>query len=113
MMAGEKLLFICMANISRSRTAEDLFTNSTQYEVQSAGIKWYERSRQMVSQGLLSWADKIFVMERWQLEYLAVNFDIENKMVIVLDIPDIYGRGDKSLINILVSKLGVFGITTD
>lgn len=110
MVSREKLLFICKANVCRSRTAEDLFKNSIQYEVQSAGIKWHKDGEQMLNQGLLSWADKIFVMERWQLEYLAVTFDIENKTIIILDIPDIYGRGNKNLIDILISKLGESGI---
>ena len=109
-MARAKLLFICKANISRSRTAEDLFKNSGQYEVQSAGIMWYEDGGQMVSQGLISWADQIFVMENWQLEYLCSTFDVEGKRVTVLEIPDIYGRGDRNLIKILVSKLTVLGI---
>lgn len=112
-MARTKLLFICMANVSRSRTAEDLFKNSTQYEVQSAGIKWHQAGGQTLSQGLIGWADKIFVMERWQLEYLSATFDIEDKRITVLDIPDIYGRGDVNLILILLSKLKELGMVVN
>jgi len=109
-MARTKLLFICKANVCRSRTAEDLFKNSTEYEVQSAGIRWHPNGGQVVSQGLIGWADKIFVMENWHLEYLAVTFDIEGKRITVLDTSDIYGRGDKNLIKILTSKLTELGI---
>lgn len=112
-MPRKKLLFICTANINRSRTAEDLFRNSSQYEVQSAGIIWHELGRQVVSQGLIGWADQIFVMERMHLEHLCINFDIENKLIITLDIPDIYARGDGRLIHALVSKLKVFSVTLD
>ena len=112
-MARTKLLFICKANICRSRTAEDLFENSSQYEVQSAGIKWHENGGQVIGQGLINWADRIFVMEKWQLEYLAVTFDIEGKGITVLNISDIYGRGDENLIKILVSKLTELGIVTN
>jgi len=109
-MPRTKLLFICKANVCRSRTAEDLFKNSGQYEAKSAGIKWHKDGGQVIGQGLINWADRIFVMESWQLEYLAVTFDIEGKIIIVLNIPDIYGRGDENLIKILVSKLREFGI---
>lgn len=112
-MSRTKLLFVCTANVSRSRTAEDLFKNSSQYEVQSAGIKWHELGGQMVSQGLINWADRIFVMESMHLEYLSINFCIEDKSIVTLCIPDIYGRGDKNLIDILISKLKVSGIATD
>ncbi len=112
-MARTKLLFICKANVCRSRTAEDLFRDSSQYEVKSAGIRWHKDGGQVIGQGLINWADRIFVMERWQLEYLSTTFDIEGKIIIVLDISDIYGRGDGTLINTLVLKLGALGITIE
>ena len=36
--------------------------------------------------------------------------ELEGKRIIVLNIPDLYGRGDGNLIKILVSKLREFGI---
>ncbi|KKT82452.1 MAG: hypothetical protein UW79_C0006G0030 [Candidatus Yanofskybacteria bacterium GW2011_GWA2_44_9] len=61
-MAKIKVLFICTANISRSRTAEDLLLGSSVYEAKSAGFKWCEGTGQLVTQELVDWADRIIVM---------------------------------------------------
>lgn len=109
-----KLLFICTANISRSRTAEDLFAGRDDYEVQSAGFKQYSRTGQLVTQDLIDWADRIFVMDEnndHHLSQLREKFDIFDKDIYVLGIPDVYDRGDASLIAILKDKLrGIGGI---
>ena len=34
----ERILFVCTANVDRSRTAEDLYRDDTRYEVRSAGV---------------------------------------------------------------------------
>ena len=111
-VSRQKLLFICTANISRSRTAEDILKNSSKYDVQSAGVEWHARGGQMVSQGLINWADRIFVMEVRHLEHLYNCFCMEgkDKAVVFLDIPDNYGRGNPELIKLLISKLAEFGV---
>lgn len=118
-MTKKKLLFVCTANVSRSRTAEDLFINSEEYEAKSAGLKLHKDTKQLVTQGLIDWADVVIAMNETEksdgrppcqhLTKLRENFNLKNKeiegAVIVFDIPDIYGRGDLRLINLLKNKL--------
>ena len=103
-----KLLFICSCNISRSRTAEDMFADSDKYEVKSAGFLMFdERSGQLVTQELVDWADQIFLMDEKHDKHLSKlknGFNIENKTVILLGIPDIYNRGNKNLKRILRNR---------
>ena len=110
-----KLLFICTANVRRSRTAEGLFKNSGKYEVQSAGFMRHSLGRQVVTQELINWADRVFVMDERNdrhLTYLRDNFSIQNKMVHVLDVLDIYSKDSPTLIELLKSKLASLGILT-
>ncbi len=114
-MSKQKLLFICTANVARSRTAEDMLRNSTQYEVRSAGLKQYQSTGQLVTQELLDWADTIFVMDEAHDHHLTLlrgKFNIKDKKVYILWINDIYPRGDKVLIETLKTKLACFGIKT-
>src|SRR3989338_4175946 len=110
-MTREKLLFIGTFNVSRSRTAEDMFENSVTYEVRSAGVKSHGLTKQ---QELTNWADRIFVMSDEHLALLRdkVNFDLWGKPVVVLGIPAIpeYHRGSQALINVLKLKLAIHGI---
>lgn len=114
-MPKPKLLFICTANINRSRTAEDMLTDSEHYEVKSAGIKYHKDGGQVVTQGLVGWADVIILMDEINDHHytlLLTNFrkDIISKEILVLRIPDIYARGDKNLIDLLRLRLSEFGI---
>ena len=106
MMRKAKLLFVCTGNRDRSPTAEDLFRNSKEYEAKSAGTHAFATQR--VSQELIDWADKIFVMselEDQHLTFLETNFNLKGKAVYDLDIPDRYERGSQELINLLASRL--------
>ena len=114
-MVKTKLLFICTANVNRSRTAEDLFKDSERYEVQSAGLIKHDLGGQVVTQELIDWADRIFVMDEERdchLTKLSLEFDTNGKRINILDIPDVYLRGDLILIEILKQRLGSFGILT-
>lgn len=108
-----KLLFICTANINRSRTAEDLFKDSDEYEVQSAGFIWHSLGGQVVTQKLIDWADKIFVMDEERgchLTILKRKFNTVGKRIYGLDIMDIYSRNNPTLIELLKSGLAGFHI---
>lgn len=115
-MIKPKLLFICTANLNRSRTAEDLLNNSDKYEVQSAGFRMIQGSGQLVTQELVNWADRIFLMNEMldaHLTLLRSNFYINGKDVVVLDVEDRYNRGNEVLIRILRRKLSSYGIVLD
>jgi predicted protein tyrosine phosphatase len=69
---NQKLLFICSRNKWRSRTAEEMFRGRPGYSAKSAGTEPGARIR--VTEGLLGWADVIFVMERKHADYLRERF---------------------------------------
>ncbi len=91
------LLFICSRNKWRSRTAEELYRNFPGYTAKSAGTEL--GSRQRVTEGLLGWADHIFVME---------SEAIAGKRIICLRIPDDYTFNDPELIDLLKANLSLY-----
>mgnify|MGYP001590929593 FL=1 len=112
-MSKPKLLFICTANINRSRTAEDLFNGSDEYEAKSAGLIEPDYGGQVVTQELVDWADRIFVMDEINDQHrtrLTRMFEMRGKEVNVLGIPDRYDRGEMALVILLKSKLAVLNI---
>jgi len=99
-----RILFVCRANLQRSPTAEKLF-KSNNIETKSAGID--PLSFIVINQKTIDWANKIFVMEESQKEFILDNFKVD-KDIIVLDIPDIYFKDDPELIKILKKKVGKY-----
>ena len=110
-----KLLFICTFNIARSRTAEDLFRNSKVYETKSAGIIYHPEGGQVITQDLINWADVVVAMNETEesngkppcrhLSHLLENFNLRNKEIAVLNIPNIYRRGDSALVQLIITEL--------
>jgi predicted protein tyrosine phosphatase len=103
-----KLLFVCSRNKWRSRTAEELYRDFSGYAAKSAGTE--PGSRQRVTEGLLGWADLIFVMEAKHRDYLRDKFPevIADKRVICLRIPDDFTYNDPDLIELLKSSLSPY-----
>jgi predicted protein tyrosine phosphatase len=99
------LLFICSRNKWRSRTAEELYRDFPGYAAKSAGTE--PGARQRVTEGLLGWADLIFVMEAKHRDYLRDKFPeaLAGKRVICLRIPDDYEYNDPELIDLLKANL--------
>lgn len=99
------LLFICSRNNWRSPTAEEIYKNVQSILVKSAGTEPSARVR--VSAKHLTWADIIFVMEKKHKQRLQENFpnEIQDKKLIVLDIPDEYTFMDEELVESL--KMGI------
>lgn len=99
----KKILFVCTGNVDRSPTAENLLKGKEDFEVMSAGTWIHARRR--ISERILDWADKIFVMEEEQKEaILQLKPDVENKIT-VLDIRNNYLRSNPELIRTLKAKL--------
>lgn len=95
-----RVLFVCTANQHRSRTAEDLYRRDPRYDVRSAGtdVSEGELDEQPLTEELLVWADIIFVMEPYHREVIEERYPWVEKKIVVLDIDDIYNRGDALLI---------------
>ena len=99
------LLFVCSRNKWRSRTAEELYLNFPGYTAKSAGTEPGARIR--VTEGLLHWADLIFVMEAKHRDYLRDKFPetTASKRIACLRIPDDFTYNDPDLIDLLKASL--------
>jgi len=98
-----KVLFVCLANIDRSPTAEEMFKGRADLEVMSAGISTVS-GRQLTVE-TVDWADKIFVMEREQVDYIEALVPGASSKTFVLDIPDIYPRNHPKLRTLLKERV--------
>lgn len=104
------ILFVCSANIDRSRTAEAIFTAKLpEHKFKSAGTNQevcQECGTTMVNREHLDWADHIFVMEEKHLDFLrSLDQELDQDMITVLDIPDDYKYLNARLIAILDEKV--------
>ncbi len=99
------LLFVCSRNQWRSPTAEEIFKNNQEHQAKSAGTE--PSARIKITEKLITWADIIFVMEKKHKERLKQRFAtvVDEKEVIVLDIPDDYQFMDEELVDLI--KLSV------
>ena len=97
------LLFICSKNQWRSPTAELLFKNHIVHNARSAGTS--DKARIRVNQKMIDWADVVFLMEYKHRDILKQAFNLQDKKLVVLDIPDDYQFNDLELIEILKDAL--------
>lgn len=100
-----KILFVCSQNKWRSRTAETIFKNNGTHQIKSAGTE--KTAKIKLTQGLINWADLVFVMETKHKRKIIekYGFKEEETSLEVLDIPDDYQYMDEDLIEILQFKL--------
>ncbi|MEG3899701.1 MULTISPECIES: methyltransferase domain-containing protein [unclassified Microcoleus] len=103
-----KILFVCSQNKWRSLTAEKICEKVSGYSVRSAGTEKGARIR--VTEGLVGWADLIFVMEKKHGDRLRSKFpeSLEGKKVICLQIPDNYQYMEPELVELLQAKLNPY-----
>ena len=102
------LLFICSRNQWRSPTAEAIFKNHQEHQARSAGTE--PSARIKVTEKLLGWADVVFVMEKKHRERLHEKFPsvVEEKTIVVLDIPDEYQFMDPELVEMIETSVGSY-----
>jgi protein-tyrosine phosphatase len=102
----ERILFVCTANIDRSRTAEDLYRADERYEVRSAGVADFATVR--LTRDLLLWADRVFVMNESEDRHrtlIRVKFPDVVRPLADLDIEDRWPRGDPELVALILRRL--------
>jgi len=100
---ARNVLFVCTGNIDRSPTAEALLKNKEGFDVRSAGT-WIGAPTR-ISEELVDWADTILVMEEEHKEaVLSMKPEAEEKIT-VLEVPNMYLRGDPELVRTLKAKL--------
>jgi len=102
----EHILFVCTANVDRSRTAEDLYRADARYEARSAGIAPF--ATQPLTRDLLLWADRVFVMNEREDQHrtlIRIRFPDVDRPVVDLDVEDRWPRGDPELVALLKRRL--------
>jgi protein-tyrosine phosphatase len=102
----ERILFVCTANVDRSRTAEDLYRDDERYEVRSAGIAPF--ATVPLTRDLLLWADRVFVMNEREDQHrtlIRIRFPDVDRPLFDLDIEDRWSRGDPALVGLVIRRL--------
>ena len=102
------VLFVCTAGLQRSPTAAEVFSDISRKKKIAVNVKYagiHELAIQRVDSELVKWADKIYAMEKVHKDFI-VNIDKNAaKKVKVLNIPDMYFRGNPELVRLLRKKL--------
>jgi len=101
----KRVLFVCTYARARSSTAEELF-NGPGVEAKSAGTA--AGIPNPVTAELVEWADLIFAMEEKHKQYLIELNNSSGLKTFVLDIPDIFGRNQPELRQLLLNKVQPF-----
>jgi protein-tyrosine phosphatase len=102
----ERILFVCTANVDRSRTAEDLYRLDPRYEVRSAGVAPF--ATVVLTRDLLLWADRVFVMNEREDQHrtmIRIRFPDVDRPLVDLDVEDRWHRGDPELVKLLTRRL--------
>jgi predicted protein tyrosine phosphatase len=102
----QRILFVCTANVDRSRTAEDLYRSDGRYEVRSAGVAPF--ATVPLTRELLLWADRVFVMNEREDRHrtlIRILFPDVDRPVVDLDIEDRWSRGDPELVTLVLRRL--------
>ena len=103
-------LFVCTANIQRSKTAEDYLTKLySQHSFKSAGTNQQicgQYNTTLLTPEMLEWADTVWVMEQKHADRIKQHTQDQyiNKIK-VLDIEDIYPYNSPALIELLSQKV--------
>lgn len=100
-----KVLFLCSQNRLRSPTAETIFSQYEDLEVESAGLN--RGAEVPLSSETVQWADLIFVMEKTHRSKLSKLYQpwLKDKRIICLDIPDHYDYMAPDLMALLKRKV--------
>lgn len=104
-----KILFLCTANLQRSRTAQELFqTIDKKNEYKSAGLskKYVEKNgTTLCTEELLCWSDKIYVFEKVHIERIIEHTAQKHIHKITnLKIDDVYKYFQRELVLLLLEK---------
>ena len=102
----ERILFVCTANVDRSRTAEDLYRDDERYEVRSAGVAPF--ATVPLTRDMLLWADRVFVMNEREDQHrtlIRIRFPDVDRPLVDLDVEDRWRRGHPELVATLKRRL--------
>ena len=104
----KKILFVCSANVDRSKTAEDFYAEQfSEFKFHSAGTNHTickEKGTNALVQEDVDWADLILVMETKHRDWIYNNLETKGSQIEVLNIEDVYTYYSIKLIEILQQK---------
>lgn len=99
----KRVLCVCSAGLLRSPTAAYVLSHEPyNYNTRAAGLT-AEFALVPVDRVLLDWADEIVCMTSDQAEKIREQLE-EDKPIVVLNVPDIYGYRDPDLIESIKSS---------
>jgi predicted protein tyrosine phosphatase len=101
-----KVLFVCTANVSRSRTAEVVFrelAGAREHSVRSAGTA--PGATRLLTTREMAWADAVAVMEEAHLAVIRRRWPRHAGKVTVLGVPDDYDRDEPELRALLRERI--------
>lgn len=102
------VLFVCTANVDRSKTAEDFFSEQfEQIRFMSAGTSkthCAQADSRFLTQEILDSADEVLVMEEKHREWILRHLHPGKIPIEVLEIPDVYSYYSIGLIELLQRK---------
>lgn len=101
----KNILFVCSANVDRSKTAEDFYSEKIpSLNFRSAGTNHkicMQEGTNALTQEDLDWADLVLVMESKHLNWISNNLKRGGSYIETLNIPDRYKYYSKELIEVL------------
>ncbi|MBE0362463.1 hypothetical protein PULV_a3102 [Pseudoalteromonas ulvae UL12] len=103
------ILFLCTANIQRSKTAEELFRAvNKNHQYKSAGLssKYVQKANStLCTEKMLEWSDRIYVFEEQHIERIQKHTgDVFLPKIINLNIPDVYQYFQRELVLLLLER---------
>jgi len=106
------ILFLCTANIQRSKTAEELFrAANSDHQYKSAGLseKYVSKANStLCTVEMLQWADQIYVFEQQHIDRIEKHTDDAFLLKIInLHIPDDYQYFQRELVLQLLEKVNI------
>jgi len=104
------ILFLCTANIQRSKTAEELFRaayNSHQYKSAGLSEKYVKKANSaLCTLEMLQWADQVFVFEEKHIDRIQKHTgDVYLPKITNLKIPDDYQYFQRELVLLLLERV--------
>lgn len=103
------VLFLCTANLQRSKTAEELFrAANNNHEYKSAGLsaKYVRKANStLCTEELLQWADRVYVFEQQHIDRIQSHTGEQYvSKIINLDIPDDFRYFQRELVLLLLES---------
>jgi protein-tyrosine-phosphatase len=106
-----RVLFVCTANVCRSRVAEEVFQvlawtlpGRKWHDARSAGTHPQAGGRRL-TEADVEWADVVCVMEPDHAVHIRAQWPWADRKIRVLGIPDVYSPSDATLRDLLATHI--------